>query len=336
MNRRRIVTYDGGFGYVKAGDGETTVLHPAFITPGVPIPGAGKVTAVTIGKQSYLVGETARKQSGVVLESSLKATEHTSPERRLLAIASLALLAGGPGAHSFHVAAGLPLIHMEQEEALKAMLNGIKEVVVAVTNDRDKYTCTITVQDSWVYPQGLGVIFDYCLNHNGIPHHTITFPDGVTVKGQRSISGEKLLELDLLALDIGFNTALFYALSDMEPMTNFCLGSNRGMAWVYQRIGQAVLQGVDPWGVQDRIRKKELAPEQYTWAYAQVADQLSKQYVNMRHSFDLILVGGGGGAALFEHLLPEVRNKVLVMDPQDANARGYLKAGRQRWQQLGG
>ncbi len=328
----RLASFDRGFGWIKAMESpaQFPLVFPSLITPGKAMPGLGSVaTVVEIEGTSYLLGETAVRQSGLVLEPGLREDEHLSSQSRLLAISTLALLAGGEGSHAFYVVAGLPHILMDSQAShLKAMLQSVRQVQVTVARGVHRYSCTISVLDAVVFPQGLGIAMDFCLDHTGKPHDTIRFP--YAVDGRLVMTGADVLRRDFLVIDIGFNTALTYALNDMEPVARFCRGGYRGMAHAYQQVGQAV-RGKEPWAVQELIAAGKMQRSDYEWAYRALADQLNGQIAGYKHPFDFYLIGGGGGAALYPYLLPGLNNKTLASEPQLANSRGFLKAGRQRW-----
>lgn len=324
------IGYDRGFGFVKAVNGiSNPLVFPSCVTPGVAADGVGTVaTVVEIDGVSYLIGDSALKQSTFVLEPALRASEHYREESRLLAAATMGLLAGQSGNHTCYVAAGLPSNLMSQKDRVRDMLLDLKQTKVTVIHGSRRYSCSVTVDDAIIIPQALGAALDLALDETGLPRREVRLP--FSTSGRMVLSGHEILEKDLLILDVGYNTVLLFALSGLEPLVRYCQGSYTGMAHVYQQIGQ-MRQGQGIWATQQAILGGRMGRDHYEWAFRQLAERLNALVDGLNRDFDLYIIAGGGGAALYPYLLPQVQAKILVPHPQQANARGYRKAGMQRW-----
>lgn len=190
-----------------------------------------------------------------------------------------------------------------------------------------EFQVSISVDDAIVMPQPLGSALDFLLDENGSFDHQLALP--FEVNGQRQWAASLVATWRWCVLDIGFNTLNTYALDDMEPIRRFSTSPKLGMAYAYQLIGRAA-GGRSEIEVQELLRQGRLHGHEA--AFAELGRQITRlvRSWNSPH-FAFYLITGGGAVPLFEHILPGEPGKILAQAPQQANGRGYLKAGLQRW-----
>jgi hypothetical protein len=328
-SRSEIAYVDRGYGWLKAGCQGRTLVTQSLIVPGSTLPGlATEEITMTYQGVTYLLGSTAARQSGLSNQADLADDAPVNPESRLLYLAALAYLAGTTGIVSFKVVAGLPVDTWEQQkDALKALLLGIREELVQLRVGEQEIQVMVTVEDAMVMPQPLGSALDFLLDRRGSLGHDMEFP--VEISGSRTWPAGTVATWRWCVVDIGFNTLNTYALDNMEPVRRFTTSPRLGMAYAYQLIGKAA-GGLGALEVQELMQRGSVrgcGP-----ALAELGRQITRvvRSWNSPH-FAFYLITGGGAAPLLEHILPGEPTKVLARNAQEANGRGYLKAGMQRW-----
>jgi hypothetical protein len=326
-----IAYVDRGFGFLKAGraGAEQALITQSLIVQGTTLPGlSDDQLTMTYRGTTYLIGSTAARQGGLASQADLADEAPVNEESRLLYLAALAYVAGTSGAYRFRVVAGLPVDTWEKhKDSLKQMLLGLRQESVQLRVGGREIRVSITVQDAMVVPQPLGAALDFLLDDQGALDHMLDLP--FEIGGQRRWSAAVVATWRWCVLDIGFNTLNTYALDDMEPLRRFSTSPKLGMAYAYQLIGRAA-GGRSEIEVQELIRQGRIQGE--TAAYAELGRQITRlvRSWNSPH-FAFYLITGGGAVPLFSHLLPGEPGKILARASQQANGRGYLKAGMQRW-----
>lgn len=327
----QIAYVDRGFGFVKAGTrpGERNFVLQSLIVPGRPMPGLGGQTTMVYRGQSYLVGRTAARQAGVASQADLADDAPVNVESRLLYLAALAYLAGRDGLARFRVVAGLPVDTWEaNRDRLKQLLLSIRGESVELHTGDEVIRAVIVVEDAMVMPQPLGSALDFLLDAEGQLAGEREFP--VAIGGRTTWAVEAIASWRWCVVDIGFNTLNTYVLDDMEPVRRFCTSPKLGMAHAYQIAGRAA-GGQGALDVQAGLRVFEGAA-QMEGAYQEVGRQITRLIRSWNDpGIAFYLVTGGGAYRLFSHILPSEGTKVLAEEAQEANGRGYYKAGVQRW-----
>lgn len=322
---------DRGFGFLKAGclDGDRTLVTQSLILPGNTLPGLAdeQLTMVYRGT-TYLIGSTAAKQGGLASQADLADEAPLNEESRLLYLAALAYLTGKTGTYRCRVVAGLPVDTWDKhKDALKQLLLGIREERVQLRAGQTEIVAYITVEDAMVMPQPLGSALDFLLDEQGSFDQTLRLP--FQISGQQDWAAGLVATWRWCVLDIGFNTLNTYALDDMEPIRRFSTSPKLGMAYAYQLIGRAA-GGRSEIEVQELVRQGRI--QGHEAAFAELGRQITRLIRSWNNPhFAFYLITGGGAIPLFEHILPGEPAKILAKAPQQANGRGYLKAGLQRW-----
>ncbi|MFZ5826321.1 MAG: hypothetical protein ACOY94_18665, partial [Bacillota bacterium] len=298
------------------------------IVPGSTLPGFGEQTTMTYRGTTYLVGRTAARQAGVASQADLADDAPVNEESRLLYLAALAYLAGQDGPARFKVVAGLPVDTWENyKDQLKQLLLSIRGEPVELQLGEQTIRAVITVEDAMVMPQPLGSALDFLLDDQGGLAQEIAFP--VEIGGQQSWPAETVAGWRWCVVDVGFNTLNTYVLDQLDPVRRFCASPKLGMAHAYQVAGRAA-GGRNALEVQAGGQAVgRLAMEQ---AYQEVGRQITRLIRSWNDpGIAFYLVTGGGAVPLFEQILPGEPAKILAREPQEANGRGYYKAGVQRW-----
>ena len=330
-DRFELAYVDRGYGFLKAGKagGQRRLVTQSLIAPGTTLPGLSEEQlTMTYRGVNYLVGATAAKQGGLASQADLADDAPVNEESRLLYLAALAYLAGSSGTYRFKVVAGLPVDAWDkQKEALRQMLLGLRNEIVQVRIGEKEIRVLITVDDAMVMPQPLGSALDFLLDGRGSLEHDLELP--FEIDGQRIWPAATVASWRWCVVDIGFNTMNTYALDDMEPLRRFSTSPKLGMAYAYQLIGKAA-GGRSEIEVQELLRQGRIQGAES--AFAELGRQITRviRSWNSPH-FAFYLVTGGGAVPLFEHVLPGEPAKILAPGAQEANGRGYLKAGMQRW-----
>ena len=327
-----VIAYvDRGFGFLKAGRAGSpqTLVTQSLVMPGTTLPGLSDdhLTMIYRGN-TYLVGTTAAKQGALASQADLADEAPVNEESRLLYLAALAYVAGDSGSYRFKVVAGLPVDTWERhKDALRQMLLGIQQEVVRLQVGSQEIRVSISVDDSMVVPQPLGSALDFLLDERGSLDHNLTLP--FRISNQQEWSAALVATWRWCVLDIGFNTLNTYALDDMEPIRRFSTSPKLGMAYAYQLIGRAA-GGRSEIEVQELLRQQRLTGHE--GAFAELGRQITRLVRSWNNPhFAFYLITGGGAHLLYEHVLPGEPCKILAKAPQQANGRGYLKAGLQRW-----
>ncbi len=331
MFESKIAYVDRGFGFVKAGTrpGERNLVLQSLIIPGRPMPGFGEQTTMLYRGQTYLIGRTAARQAGIASQADLADDAPVNEESRLLYLAALAYLARRDGITRFKVVAGLPVDTWEtHRDRLKQLLLSIRGETVELQVGDEQIRAVISVDDAMVMPQPLGSALDFLLDAEGQLQGEREFP--AAIGGRNAWPAETVAGWRWCVVDIGFNTLNTYVLDDMEPVRRFCTSPKLGMAHAYQIAGRAA-GGQGALDVQAGLRAFEGAA-QMEEAYQEVGRQITRLVRSWNDpGIAFYLVTGGGAYRLFKHILPGEGAKLLADEAQEANGRGYYKAGVQRW-----
>lgn len=182
----------------------------------------------------------------------------------------------------------------------------------------------VNILGARVIPQGLGIYFDYMLDDQGV------------VKNKNLMAGWTGI------VDPGFRTTNVLAVVDGEVVDVSAEQTEDGMLVTHQAV-QAFLEEK---GITLPIaRIREIVEQGYVEtasgkvdvtevrdnALRQTAKNIRSVVLSKAEEWHLdiirrILVGGGGGAALFNYL--DLPRKELVPDPQLSNAKGFEKLAR--------
>jgi plasmid segregation protein ParM len=337
-NTVKVLGTDIGFGYTKATDGKQFQVFKSIVgeaneaqfgeslLPGVPqFP-----RHISIGNQSYFVGELAEQQSrgrGFTLDQSQFMTQYA----KTLALAALTpfVESGDP----LRLVTGLPVnFFRKYKDPLATLLQGRHTITVVKPGTVEREEKVINIDRVRVIPQPFGSMFNLMLNDIGKP------------AGQRFIS-EKIG-----IIDVGFRTA-DYTISDKTRYSERgSQSTDSGIAVAYNAIANLLQEksgvAIELYRLYEGVAKGSIKIKGKRYdltgfvqqAFQQLATRVAQE-VNRLWSddwdLDAIVISGGGGAALAPFLTPLLEGEVLPMaadvDARLNNVQGYWKYGMHLW-----
>ncbi|MEQ1438829.1 ParM/StbA family protein [Fontimonas sp. SYSU GA230001] len=334
----KVLGADIGFGYTKATDGKQfqvfksvvgEATEPQFgesLLPGVPqFP-----RQITIGTQSYFVGELAEQQSrgrGFTLDQSQFLTQYA----KTLALAALApfVASGDP----VRLVTGLPISFFRKyKDALATLLQNRHTITVVKPGTTEREEKVINIEKVRVIPQPFGSMFNLMLNDIGKP------------------ASQRFITEKIGIIDIGFRTA-DYTISDKTRYSERgSQSSDSGIAIAYTAIANLLQEksgvNIELYRLYDGVSKGtiKIKGKRYDLtgivqqAFQQLATRIAQEVNRLwadDWDIDAIVITGGGGASLAPYLASLLEGDVLPM-PADQDARlnnvyGYWKYGQNLW-----
>lgn len=270
---------------------------------------------------SYYVGNAAMTVGGTRNWEE----EHTK-NRNLEVLIATGIAAINEKEEPVQLAVGLPIgVFQSQNAELKKKLSGLK-----LRCDLSGVTKEIEVESVFVFPQGAGVYYAAL--------HEI---DG-------SIKNHNLINRQVAVVDVGYRTTDFLYMAKAQkglfPRPEYSGSFDIGMVNAHQAVQAEAFNLVR--GTPDLIEiekalmwfqgKLEYRGTDYNLtklkerAYENLATELisklkQKWGEDVNH-LSAVVIGGGGGDALYQYFAESFPNVVKVEKPEYANARGYLAA----------
>jgi len=316
-----LIAIDGGYGYVKAQSRERKIVEPSLVAPALTIKYRnalaenGTGLTLELDGQAWFVGHLAQLQATDPI--SPRARERSAHVLRVLTLAALYRLGVTRG--TTRLVTGLPVAWFEDKDDLRSSLTGFHQY--AVNGER----CAVEIAEVLVIPQPFGSYF-----------RTLLSPDGALVDAQG------LWQARVAVLDIGTYTS-DYALADHLHYVESSSGSiPYAMSRVYELIQDHVAQrfgreltfraaedaaqtgyitdrGEDIYvgdllnGVLDGVAERVIGEAQTLWGDGR--------------DLAAVLVTGGGGPVLMDHIRAVYPHARLVPNPQMANTEGFYRYG---------
>lgn len=335
----KLLAVDIGYGYLKAlnGTGEQ-VLIPSVVAPSreirfqnelASLPQEKKlIVQLGINGERYFVGDMALRQGEMTL-STMHSTKIGKPETEALYSATLALL-NNTGDRWGNLVTGLPVgEYSTYRDKLKQSLRGPRVIGLADIQGKMR-AVSYFIEEVKVMPQPFGSLFNELLNEFG------------EIQDERPVGGT------VAVIDIGFRTTDYALSSNLEYVDRGSDSSQTALSLAYKQVARALKNryGIDRQiyelsreFIQGYIRLggKEVditnAVEQ---ALKHTADAVYSEATTLWQGklkeFDLILVTGGGGEALWPYLQPLLTSTAqLAEGAQFANCLGYLKLAHRTW-----
>lgn len=321
---------DLGLGFVKTTDGRTDYIFPSVVGAGQELTFQSELTsftepvdnlAITVAGKKYFIGELAIRQSEI-LSRSLSDNHAQEKNTKIILLAVLALYCEGDRG-DFNVITGLPPgFYLANKDDLAALIQGTHQVVFNMDGiDRKK---TITVSKVKIIPQPMGTLFHQIFDARG------------------AIRDKELARSKVGIIDIGYRTTDFVLVDKLEYIDKLSITKTTAMSNVYGIISDYLHREFhmfkEDFDIEGIIRKGELKLDGEVHSLAAIkkeaAEELAFKILTELNSIwdkrtlDTILLSGGGGAALADYLLPELKTAVPAENPQTANVRGYLKLGQ--------
>lgn len=316
---------DVGYGYTKAAsESGRRIILPSTVGPARTARGLGAAFGdghhrdgrdVTIGingvENRYTIGSATGQRSW--------ASDAAARSGYLPLAVTAAVLAGGEG--DVAILAGLPLAMWLQADQRKALRNELRGVEAAVTVD-GRRPKQIHVADAKILPQGAGAF------------------------AQALRSDPTLSELPAGLIDIGYRTVDFVAMrrtaGAVAPDEAACGSIDLGAGRVFENVRQALSDATGtmlPAGaVEDALANyhgrltirgqdqdvASLVDAEAAALATAIAEQIQRTWSGRLDLMGAVLLAGGGGALLHQHLR-RLHPRVRLLDRALwANAEGYL------------
>lgn len=302
-----MIGLDLGFGYTKATDGRRVLNIPSVVGEGAALYdyAADHLSLWHEGRELF-IGDAAIKQSDIRYYS-LRDHKAENWASEILARAALAWLAQGRDA-TIDLVTGLPFdMWAAQRQDLQEAMAGIAGRV-KIRVGRDIHEQSVAVNRVKIVPQPLGSILDQAVEADGKTLVTALATKAVCV------------------IDVGTYTLNLLALHGLEILRPLSRSVPLGMHLVHSAVARE-LGGIPLYEADRRIRLGRVRCED---ALRAAAEAINQEVESLNAEFDLHLITGGGGEALYPWLLPG-RKTMKVPDAQMGNVRGYLKLGRRLW-----
>jgi plasmid segregation protein ParM len=308
---------DLGFGQTKIKRGENQWQLPSVTGPSRKLLDIDLMTKDPLQhihdlKRDLFVGDLALRQSATK-NFSLKEEKMEQEGTRSILEAALALMVGGSSRSSINLVSGLPVtFYFEQKKKMEDLLQGSHRVQIQAAERT--ISKTVTVERVKILPQPLGSALDFILDHRGkIQEEMKQFARG-----------------SIGVLDIGFFTTDLLVLSGMEILQDYSRSLRSGMSVAYKAMNDA---GIDlPIYELDGMIRAGYFFGAAEKAKKALADQIIGEVETYWRELDVILVTGGGGAALYSYLSNRLPAKKMIQCQGSwSNVDGYEKAGRREW-----
>lgn len=320
------VGVDLGYGFVKATDGEREVVFPSVVGPArervhsdfsLFATGLDNLT-ITVGDRTHFVGDLAIRQSEVA-SRSLDEHRVDDPSARVLVLTALALFTQWDEGQ-FNVVTGLPsAFYASLKDAWLNQFRGTFHV--RFSDGGEMKEKRITIDKIRVVPQPLGTLYDRVLNEMG------------------QVADRELAQQTVGVVDIGFKTSDFAVARGMEYIDRLSGSITTGLSSAYSAIAARLRTDyqihrenhemdeiVERGQVRIAGRPQDISHIKKE-AFERVAQRVLTELESLWNyrDLDVMLVTGGGGTALSDHLLARFDNARLVDGAQLANVRGYAK-----------
>jgi plasmid segregation protein ParM len=320
-----IVGADGGYGYFKAVTADRRVIEPSAIAPARAIKyqsdlaSNGRGLTLEQDGETWFVGQLAQLQASEPI--SPRARNRSMRVIQILALSALYRL--GIRQERVQMVTGLPVAWYDDREKIKAALVGTHHYAI------NGEPCTVMIEDVLVVPQPFGSFFRMLLTPQGV------------------LLDESGLRRERVAvIDIGTYTS-DYALADQIHYVEEGSGSiPHAMARVYDLLQDRVAQRYG------RELSFEEAEEAARTGYftdrgervyvgdllSEVLDGVAERVVGEAQTLwgegrdvAAVLVTGGGGAMMMNHVREVYPHAQLVPSPQMANAAGFYRYGLRKF-----
>lgn len=316
MIRPNIDALDLGFGYTK---GEST-RGKRLICPSVvgtkrslfEVRNEYFRVELEVDKEwtEFFIGDLAIMQSEIKY-FSMADNKLDQFATNILLKATLGYMADFNSEHVCNLVTGLPVdFYFKQKADMENTLGKIQNVKVRIKIGRDEYDTRITINQFAIIPQPIGSMYYNVLDSQG------------------NFVNSQLAGKTVLIIDIGTGTVDFLALNAMEIIQPLSTTVKYGLSLAYKTIAQEY--NIPIYLVEKRIRS-DRATINPVEVYKQVATAINEEIASLNYDFDFYIITGGGGAALYEWILPGIARKMLSANPQIANCLGYKYLGKRLW-----
>jgi plasmid segregation protein ParM len=330
----RVIGFDMGYGFIKVTDGQRCLRFPSVIGEALGRQrgafGLHKQAvnneddiSVTIGDQTYFVGDLAIRQSRVA-HRGLSPHRTEGDDLKVLLLSALSTVCREP-VNEFYVVTGLPPGRMHYADQLAEQLRG--RFAVTRHQGRRDVEYVINLNTVEVVPQPLGTYWSQVLDERG---------------GLREHSS--LLSGRVGVVDIGFRTSDFATVIDGEYAPAFSRTVPVGMVSSYESLAQILAERYglerETYALDSTMIEGSINVNGHTENIEDIRDEALAQLalklmVEVRSTwqlaeYDAVLISGGGAHMLGDIMAASVKQCVRIDNPSTANARGYHAWGMYR------
>ncbi len=330
------VAVDAGFGRIKAVDQEKAISFPSLLahyrkvrfTTGME--GNGDPTAnmvIESDGRRYFVGEAAGKQG--VVQNTIDRDRAVSEEAKLLTLGALALLINESPEH-INLVAGLPVSHYASlKERYTANLKQTHYFNHLDISGNLISKNIFNIHQVKVIPQPLGTLFNLLLDEKG------------------ELCRAELAGESICIVDVGYHTADLLRADALEFIDRKSASYPLGLFGAFNEISEELSRTHDidapPEALENIVKSGSIrvggkaisVQDQIQQAFNRSAGQLISKLKSLwpdRWQLDRIIVTGGGGQLLYNHLSQHLDQAVeLAERPVFANAKGYMKLAARTW-----
>jgi plasmid segregation protein ParM len=334
-----ILGIDIGFGFTKATDGKRDLVFKSVLGEATDIQfreemiAAGEVDEnhlqVEIDGKSYFVGELAERQSNVRF-FTLDQAQFIAKFAKAFALSAAAQLV--KGFVPINLVTGLPIgYYREFKDELAKLLIGEHKVTLVDASGRQEEK-SISVNKVRVVPQPFGSLFNLMLNDLG------------------EMSDKRLVKEKIGIIDIGFRTSDYTISDKMRYSERGSRTTDSGIARAFNVIATKLressgvnielyrlYEAIDNGTIKIRGKEydlKTLTEQIFSQLATSIANEVDRLWVD-DWDIDAMIITGGGGAVLAEHLKPLLNGVIIETDPEHDmrlyNVRGYRKFGQHLW-----
>ncbi len=219
---------------------------------------------------------------------------------------------------------GLPIATYQKfkKEIVKVYKGKLFEFEVP-DKDGNFKTVRLYIKNCNVVPQGVGMYYDYTLNKDGRPksddlvdkQYAVLDIGGKTVDGYISYGKNNIIPETVVPVERGITDAF----KEVSKKLNNA---------PYTKIQKNYIGGKETIYWNGEHKFKNLCEDEFKTLAEDIYSTVHNAWVRYLPGTEFILLGGGGGEVVKEHLSYLFSNKVILIDdPQMSNARGYLKLG---------
>ncbi|UCD33952.1 MAG: ParM/StbA family protein [Desulfobacterales bacterium] len=333
-----VLGIDVGFGFTKATNGKDFIIFKSLFGDATDIQfrlNIGSVSFtdnlhVTIGDQSFFIGDFAEQQSSV--------RQFTLYQERLLTEFAkiLALTAAGSINEKYvpiNVVSGLPIGYLKQyHQQFSKILIGHHEVIYHQA-DGSKVTRKININNVRMMPQPLGSIFNLLMDDEG------------------KIVNKELAKQKVGVVDIGFRTTDFSIFDRLRYIERGSTTTDTGIAKSFGVISKKLREesgvSIEVFRLYKAVGAGVIKIRGKDYNFAKLRDQVFSNAAGIISNdierlwaddwdIDTIVLTGGGSMELARYLKPLITGNVIPLDNKiDArlnNVQGYFKYGKYEWE----
>jgi plasmid segregation protein ParM len=333
-----VVGIDIGFGFTKATNGREAMAFKSIFGDASEIQfreqflgggGPDEHLHIETGGKGFFVGELAERQSNV-RSFTLDQDQFITTFAKTMTLAALARLAAK--SEPLRLVTGLPISYYRRHrEALTEILSG-KHAMTRIDAAGNRQDLNLTVGQVRVIPQPFGSLFDLMLSNSA------------------EVGDKRFVQEKIGIIDIGFRTC-DYTIADRTRYSErgsattesgiaeaFSIIATRlqeqtGVNIELYRLYDAVARG----SIKIRGKTIDLGPlkdETFGQLASAIAAEVDRLWAD-DWDIDVIVITGGGGVVLANHLQPLLHGEIHALDPAaDSrlnNVRGYWKYGTNLW-----